>query len=256
MTSAKPRTGHDYRVQDTTGTAGMSRFWFRPGPVRNLYGRPWCKPSQHVRAAVAVLHQSLDRPRIQDLIGHSGRTCSVKSLTGLSQGRYLGYDRNSSISMTWWPWEDTTIARGPFVVVQVDETFIWSKACRFYCLPKAVHSLARIRFDQINVHPRFPAGIIDSAEAQMKLNLNEWVCTDMNVSWTNPKYKQSTKGLYGIRIIHTTIGSIKEVWSKCLVRLAQDTFRIGSDLNELCWFRIASAYVPCLQGYELFLLLT
>ncbi len=26
-----------------------------------------------------------------------------------------------------------------------------------------------------------PAGIIDSAEAQMKLNLNEWVCTDMNV---------------------------------------------------------------------------
>ncbi len=27
----------------------------------------------------------------------------------------------------------------------------------------------------------FPAGIIDSAEAQMKLNLNEWVCTDMNV---------------------------------------------------------------------------
>ncbi len=26
-----------------------------------------------------------------------------------------------------------------------------------------------------------PAGIIDSAEAQMKLNLNEWVCMDMNV---------------------------------------------------------------------------
>ncbi len=26
-----------------------------------------------------------------------------------------------------------------------------------------------------------PAGIIDSAEAQVKLNLNEWVCTDMNV---------------------------------------------------------------------------
>ena len=26
-----------------------------------------------------------------------------------------------------------------------------------------------------------PAGIIDSGEAQMKLNLNEWECTDMNV---------------------------------------------------------------------------
>ncbi len=26
-----------------------------------------------------------------------------------------------------------------------------------------------------------PAGIIDSADFQMKLNLNEWVCTDMNV---------------------------------------------------------------------------
>ncbi len=26
-----------------------------------------------------------------------------------------------------------------------------------------------------------PAGIIDSAEAQMKLSLNGWVCTDMNV---------------------------------------------------------------------------
>ena len=37
----------------------------------------------------------------------------------------------------------------------------------------------------------------------------------------------------------------EEVWSK---RLVQDTFRIGSDLNELHWFRIASAYVPCLQG--------
>ena len=27
----------------------------------------------------------------------------------------------------------------------------------------------------------FPAGIIGSAEAQVKLNMNEWVCTDMNV---------------------------------------------------------------------------
>ncbi len=62
------------------------------------------------------------------------------------------------------------------------------------------------------------------------------------------KYKQSTKGLYRIRIVHTTIGSIKEVWSKRLVRLIQDTFRIGSDLNELHWFRIVSAYIPCLQG--------
>ncbi len=27
----------------------------------------------------------------------------------------------------------------------------------------------------------FPAGIIASAEAQLSLNLNEWVCTDMNI---------------------------------------------------------------------------
>ncbi len=74
----------------------------------------------------------------------------------------------------------------------------------------------------------------------------------LKLSWTNPKCKQSTKGLYRIRIIHTTIGGAKEVWSKRLVRLVQDTFRIGSDLNELYWFRIASAYVPCLQG-ELFM---
>ncbi len=69
----------------------------------------------------------------------------------------------------------------------------------------------------------------------------------LKLSWSNPEYKQSTKRLYRIRIIHTTIGSIKEVWSKRLVRLVQDTFRIGSALNELHWFRIASAYVPCLQ---------
>ncbi len=70
----------------------------------------------------------------------------------------------------------------------------------------------------------------------------------LKLFWTNPKYKQSTKELYRIRIIHTTIGSIKEVLSKHLARLVQDTFRIGSDLNELHWFRIASGYVPCLQG--------
>ncbi len=55
----------------------------------------------------------------------------------------------------------------------------------------------------------------------------------LKLSQTNPKYKQSTKELYRIRIIHTTISSIKEVWSKRLVRLVQDTFRIGSDLNVL-----------------------
>ena len=74
---------------------------------------------------------------------------------------------------------------------------------------------------------------------------HEWM---LKQSWTNPKYEQSTKGSYIIRIIHTTIGRIKEVWSKRLVRLVQDTFRISSDLNESHWFRIASAYVPCLQG--------
>ncbi len=57
----------------------------------------------------------------------------------------------------------------------------------------------------------------------------------LKLSWTNPKCKQSTKGLYRIRIVHTTIGSIKGVWSKRLVRLVQDTFRIGSDLNELLY---------------------
>ncbi len=41
----------------------------------------------------------------------------------------------------------------------------------------------------------------------------------------------------------------KEVWSKRLVRLVQDSFRIGSDLNESHWFRIGSGTVPCLQGY-------
>ena len=43
----------------------------------------------------------------------------------------------------------------------------------------------------------------------------------------------------------------KEVWSKCLVRLVQDSFRIGSDLNESHWFRIGSGIVPCLQGTDL-----
>ncbi len=84
---------------------------------------------------------------------------------------------------------------------------------------------------------------------------SEWMGTHgyermLNESWTNPKCKRSTKGVYRIRIIHTTIGKIKEVSSKRLVRVVQDTFRIGADLNESHWFRIASAYIPCLQGPE------
>ena len=31
-----------------------------------------------------------------------------------------------------------------------------------------------------NAYLNIPAGIIDSAEAQMKGNLNDWVCTDVN----------------------------------------------------------------------------
>ena len=44
------------------------------------------------------------------------------------------------------------------------------------------------------------------------------------------------------------MGVTKEVWSKQPFRLVQDSFRIGSDLNESHWFRIGSAYVLCLQG--------
>ncbi len=35
--------------------------------------------------------------------------------------------------------------------------------------------------------PPLQGPIIDSAEAQMKLNLNEWICTDMNVCWSYPE---------------------------------------------------------------------
>ena len=38
----------------------------------------------------------------------------------------------------------------------------------------------RLYFD-VRAGASDPAGVIDSAEAQMKLNLNELVCTDMNV---------------------------------------------------------------------------
>ncbi len=47
------------------------------------------------------------------------------------------------------------------------------------------------------------------------------------------------------------MGRRKEVWSKHLVRLVQDSFRIGSDLNESHWFRIGSGIVPYLQGDKL-----
>ena len=32
-----------------------------------------------------------------------------------------------------------------------------------------------------------PAGIIDSVEAQVNGNLNEWVHADMNECWSNPE---------------------------------------------------------------------
>ncbi len=43
------------------------------------------------------------------------------------------------------------------------------------------------RWKLVNFFDADPAGIIDSAEAQMKLNLNEWVRTDMNVCWSYPE---------------------------------------------------------------------
>ena len=40
-----------------------------------------------------------------------------------------------------------------------------------------------LRLNQLQL----PVGIIDSAEAQVNRNLNEWVCTDMNQCWSNPE---------------------------------------------------------------------
>ncbi len=54
----------------------------------------------------------------------------------------------------------------------------------------------------------------------------------LNQSWTNPKCKQSTKRLYWIWVIHIIMGVTKEICSKQVVRLVQDSFRIGSDLNN------------------------
>ncbi len=53
--------------------------------------------------------------------------------------------------------------------------------------------LSRKLYTLIRMAPRhpYPAGIIDLAEAQMKLNLNEWVCTDMNVCWSYPESIQN-----------------------------------------------------------------
>ena len=50
----------------------------------------------------------------------------------------------------------------------------------------------------------------------------------------------------------TTMGRRKEVWSRRLVRLVQDSFRIDSDPNESHWFRIGSGIVSCLQGKDVF----
>ena len=49
-----------------------------------------------------------------------------------------------------------------------------------YVLPLINLFEARNLF-QLIAEVTYHAGIIDSAEAQMKLNLNECVCTDMNV---------------------------------------------------------------------------
>ena len=40
-------------------------------------------------------------------------------------------------------------------------------------------SLSLIPACMVHAH-KYPTGILDSAEAQVKGNLNEWVCMDMN----------------------------------------------------------------------------